>query len=116
MKRETQLFIGVPTIGIIRELIDGHQSRVITAGEIKRQLGPLGLTRGQWNYAREVLVSEGVIKKTIGRGAYIFNGQAEPQSSISKIDETDILISEAALGFYQDSGRYHSRIRARKVG
>jgi len=116
MKRETQLFIGVPTIDIIRELIDGHQSRIITVGEIKRQLGPLGLTRGQWNYAREVLVSEGVIKKTAGKGAYIFHGRAEPQSPISKIDETDILLSEAALGFYQDSGRYHSRIRARKVG
>lgn len=116
MKRETQLFIGVPTIGIIRELIDGQQGRIITAGEIKRQLGPLGLTRGQWNYAREVLVYEGVIQKTVGRGAYIFNGRAELQSPMNKVDESDMLISEAALGFYQDSGRYHSRIRARKVG
>lgn len=116
MKRETQLFIGVPTIDIIRELIDGQQGRVITAGEIKRQLSPLGLTRGQWNYAREVLVFEGVIQKTVGRGAYIFSGRAESQSQISKIDEADKFISEAALGFYQDSGRYHSRIRARKVG
>lgn len=119
MKRETELIIGVPAIfaiDVIRELIDGHQGRIITAGEIKQRLSPLGLTRGQWNYAREVLVSEGVIQKTVGRGAYILNSWGERQSPASEIDEIDKLISEAALGFYEDSRRYHGRIRAGKVG
>lgn len=118
MKRETELTIGVPAIfaiDIIRELIGGHQGRIITAGEIKQRLGPLGLTRGQWNYAREVLVFEGVIQKTVGRGAYILNSRTELQSPMNKVDESEMLISEAALGFYQDSDRYHSRIRAEKV-